>query len=190
MISENRREVLPETIRTERLELRPFSALDGPAIYAYSHDPDWAKFQQTTPASEQEAEGLVRELLYRDRAQQPTWAITRSGRVIGIVGLAFDQEHRSAVLGYGIHKDYRGIGLTAEAVRAVLTHAFSRRDTLDRVTAGTNARNHRSIDLLEKLGFVHESTVRVKEKDELVDGSSYELPRSDWSARPRFLRNR
>ncbi len=177
---------LPEIIRTDRLELRPFSLSDGPAVFAYSQDSDWAEYQQTTPSSEREAERVVAELFLRDWENQPAWAITRSGGVVGLVSLVFSAEHRIALLGYGIHKDHRGLGLTGEAIRAVLTEAFAVHEQLTKVTANTDARNQSSSRLLEKLGFTHEGTLRsggVTAKGELVDGAIYGLLRSEWQVR-------
>jgi RimJ/RimL family protein N-acetyltransferase len=174
---------LPETIRTARLELRPFALSDGPAVFAYSQDSDWAEYQQTIPSSEREAERVVAEMLLRDWASQPAWAIARSGGVVGLVSLVFSAEHRIALLGYGIHKDHRGLGLTGEAIREVLTQAFAAYEQLTKVTANTDARNHSSSRLLEKLGFTHEGTLRsggVTATGELVDGAIYGLLRSEW----------
>ncbi len=177
---------LPETIQTDRLELRPFSLSDGPAVFAYSQDSDWAEYQQTTPSSEREAERVVAEMFLRDWENQPAWAITRSGEVVGLVSLVFEADHRIALLGYGIHKDHRGLGLTGEAIRAVLTEAFAFYRQLSRITANTDARNQSSSRLLEKLGFTHEGTLRsggVTAKGKLADGAIYGLLRSEWQAR-------
>jgi ribosomal-protein-alanine N-acetyltransferase len=179
---------LPGIIRTDRLELRPFSLSDGPAVFAYSHDLDWAEYQQTTPSSEREAEAVVAQMLLRDWEDQPAWAITRSGGVIGLVTLAFTAYHRIALLGYGVHKDHRGLGLTGEAISAVLTEAFVVYERLTRVAANTDTRNHSSTRLLEKLGFTHEGTLRsggVSARGDLVDGAIYGLLRSEWQARCR-----
>ena len=176
---------LRKSIRTDRLELRPFSLSDAPAVYGYSQDPDWRKYQQTTPSSEQEAERVVAEMLLRDWGSQPAWVITRSSEVVGLVTLSFSAEHRMALLGYGIHRQHRGLGLTGEAIRAVLTEAFAAYEHLRRITASTDARNRSSIRLLEKLGFVHEGTLRsggVSAKGELVDGVIFGLLRPEWQA--------
>lgn len=170
-------------MRTDRLELRPFLLSDGPAVFAYSQDPDWEEYQQTTPSSEREADRVVAELFLRDWENRPAWAITRSGQVVGLVSLVFNAEHRIALLGYGIHKDHRGLGLTGEAIRAVLNQAFAVYEQLTRVTANTDARNHSSSRLLDKLGFTREGTLRsggVTAKGELVDGAIYGLLRSEW----------
>lgn len=150
---------LPEFIRTPRLELRPFSLSDGPAVLAYSQDPDWAEYQQTTPSSEREAERVVAKMLLREWDSEPAWAITRSGEVVGLVSLVFEAGHRMALLGYGIHRDHRGRGLTGEAIGAILTEAFTAYPQLRRITANTDARNQSSSRLLEKLGFAREGII-------------------------------
>jgi RimJ/RimL family protein N-acetyltransferase len=122
-------------------------------------------------------------MLLREWEDQPAWAITRSGEVVGLVSLVFSAEHRIALIGYGIHKDHRGLGLTGEAARAVITEAFAVYQQLAKVTANTDARNHSSSRLLEKLGFTREGTVRsggVTANGELVDGAIYGLLRSEW----------
>jgi RimJ/RimL family protein N-acetyltransferase len=179
---------LPESFRTDRVGLRRFSLSDGPAVLAYSQDADWAEYQQTVPSSEREAERAVAQLLLRDWEDQPAWAITRSGEVVGLVSLVFSADHRIALLGYGIHRDHRGQGLTGKAIEAVLTAAFAAYEQLARVTANTDARNRSSSRLLEKLGFTCEGTVRsgaVSAKGELVDGTIYGLLRSEWQMRAR-----
>jgi ribosomal-protein-alanine N-acetyltransferase len=127
-------------------------------------------------------------MFLRDWESQPAWAITRSGEVVGLVSLVFSAENRIALLGYGIHKDHRGLGLTGEAIRAVLSKAFAVHEQLTKVTAQTDARNHSSIRLLEKLGFAREGTLRsggVTAQGELVDGAIYGLLRSEWQVRAR-----
>jgi len=176
---------LPKAIPTKRLELRQFSASDGPAVLAYSQDPDWVEFQQTAPSTEREAERVVAELILRDWTSQPAWAITRAGDVVGVVSLAFSAEHQIALLGFGIHNIHRGLGLTTEAIRAVLSEAFNGYPQLSRVEANTDVRNKGSRRVLEKLGFTHEGTSRsggVTANGRLSDGAIYGLLRSEWQS--------
>ena len=177
---------LPEIIQTERLTLRPFAPTDGPAVLDFSQDEDWAAYQQTVPRTAHEAEQVVTQLRLRDWDDRPVWAVTRAGAVVGLVSLGFEADHRIALLGYGIHRIHRGLGLTGEAVDAVLAEAFAAHPELARITAHTHARNHRSIRLLEKLGFVHEGTLRsggVNAQGELVDGAILGLLRRERRAR-------
>lgn len=65
------------------------------------------------------------DMLRHDWVEQPTFAITLSGVVVGLVALTFSADNQIALLGYGIHREHRGLGLTGEAVSAVLAEAFS-----------------------------------------------------------------
>lgn len=63
-------------------------------------------------------------MISRDREDQPSWAVLLEGRVVGVVSLTFEQNHRISVIGYGIHGDLKGRGISAEASSAVLKCAF------------------------------------------------------------------
>src|SRR5215831_18168724 len=98
--------VLPESVTTARLELRPFAQGDAHDVYEYwNSDPSWARFNRSIPAdfTRTDAERFVAELRARVREDQPSWALVLRGRVVGIVSLSFEQGHRIAVLGYGVH---------------------------------------------------------------------------------------
>jgi len=180
--------LLPETLRTDRLELRPFASSDAAAVFAYSSDAPWAKYQTTPhPYSEAEAERFVADLILRDRSMKPCWAITSDAEVIGIVSLAFDADHRIVVLGYGIQTLHWGKGLVGEAVSVVLDQSFECYPILSKVRAHTDARNGGSIRVLTKLGFSHEGTLRANQfsKGEYVDEAIYGLLRPEWEFRNR-----
>ena len=88
---------------------------------------------------------------------------------------------RSASLGYCLNQAVSGHGYATEAARVLLEWAF---DTLDlnRVQSETDTRNVASARVLEKLGFVHEGTLR---EDCIVNGVVsdswvYGLLRRDW----------
>ena len=67
-------------------------------------------------------------------------------------------------LGYFLHKNARGHGYGAEAVKLIVDFAF-RWLAAKRVWASCDARNERSIRLLERTGFRREGTLL----DECVD---------------------
>lgn len=176
--------LIPDHISTERLLLRPFVAEDAEALHDYSRDPDWSRFQRIpTEFGLGDAKNFLAELLERDRAVRPTWAITRDGGVIGIVSLTFENEQRTAVLGYGVHKKVWGQNMAQEAARAVLKSAFEGHAVLQRVRAHTDSRNLSSIRVLEKLGFTREGTLRSNqfEKGEFVDAVVFGLLRGEFN---------
>lgn len=179
--------VLFSRLETDRLTLRPFVLGDAAAVHTYTtSDPDWHRFQGRVGIdySQEDAWTFLEELIRRDRECSPNWAITVADRVIGIVSLTFEFEHRIAVLGYGIHGEFRGRGLTGDASSAVIDQAFRSYPQLHRVRAHTNAGNAGSIRVLEKLGFQAEGVLRsnVFSKGEFVDDAVFGLLRDEWSS--------
>ena len=68
--------------------------------------------------------------------------------------------HRRAEFGYDMARSFWGRGLATEAARAILAYGFATMD-LHRIQAHTIADNHRSVRLLERLGFTREGTLRA-----------------------------
>lgn len=177
--------MLASHLVTAHLKLRPFTADDAASVHDYStSDADWALFQGSVTAdySLADATEFAAELIRRDRDTQPNWAITIRERVVGIVSLTFEHDHRIAVLGYGIHGEFRGRGLVGEASTAVIDEAFQTYEQLQRIRAHTDARNSGSIRVLEKLGFRAEGVLRsnVFSKGEFVDDAVFGLLRDEW----------
>ena len=175
---------LSDQIQTTRLILRPFCIRDADALFDYSGDVEWGRFQGLAePYTRQEADRFLASLLLRDWKVQPTWAMTMGGTVIGIVSLKFEAECRIAVLGYGVHKKHWGQGLCAEGAGAAIGQAFEKCGPLQRIRAHTDARNSGSIRVLEKLKFKHEGTLRSNGffKGEFVDEAIFGLMRTEWS---------
>ncbi|TDJ40143.1 MAG: N-acetyltransferase [Gammaproteobacteria bacterium] len=178
--------MIPEQLSAERLKLRPFTPADGKSVFDYwNSDADWARFNKSVPDeySEVDAEKFVADLVLRDRESQPNWALVIDGRVSGVVSLTFEQGHRIAVIGYGIHGALRGQGLSGEAVKTVIDGAFRSYSMLQKIRAHTDSRNTGSIRVLEKLGFKREGILRSNQfvKGELTDEAIYGLLRKEWS---------
>ena len=176
------------TLHTARLHLRPFCDADADNLYAlhrnatvlrYWDSPPW-----TDPARADRFLATCRQLA--DDGTGARLAVQRldDGTFLGWCSLSrFDPDHRSASLGYCYDEPAWGHGFATEAARALLGWAF---DTLDlnRVQAETDTRNLASARVLEKLGFVHEGTLR---EDCVVDGDVsdswvYGLLRREWKA--------
>ena len=129
-----------------------------------------------------DAEKFVAELISRDRESQPNWAVILNGKVVGVVSLTFEQSHRIAVIGYGVHGAVRGRGLSGEASKAVVDAAFGSYPGLRKIRAHTNAENVASMRVLEKLDFLREGILRSNQYDkgEFIDEAIYGLLRSEW----------
>ena len=177
--------MLPQSLKTSMLELRPFAENDAGDVYDYwSSDPSWIRFNRSVPAdfTRADAEKFVADLRGRVREDQPSWALVLRGRVVGIVSLSFEQGHRIAVIGYGVHGELRGRGMTREAASAVIAKAFDYYAQLRKIRAHTDARNAGSIRVLEKLGFSCEGILRSNQfvNAEFADEAIYGLLREEW----------
>lgn len=92
------------------------------------------------------------------------WGITLKGedKVIGSCGFyLFNLESSHAETGYELNRAYWRQGIVSEAMTAILTYAFNELD-LARIEAVVDDVNERSKDLLLKLGFTHEGTLRKR----------------------------
>lgn len=170
------------------LSLRPFLSGDDNAVFEYwQSDPGWELYNASVPQnfSLVDAREFVRELCARNRNTSPNWAILHQGRVIGVVSITFEQDHRFAVIGFGIHGDFRGSGLSALAASRVISGAFRRYPELKRVRAHIDAENAPSARVLEKLGFSHEGTLRKNQftKGRFVDEAVFGILRDEWSTK-------
>lgn len=175
---------IPEQITTTRLALRPFGQGDAEDLFEYASNPEYVQFQSgPEDFTRTAADKFLAELLRRDRAVQPAWAITLDAQVVGIVSLTLESEQRVGVLGYGLHRRLWGRGLATEAVRALLDAAFASCPALHRIRAHTNALNLASVTLLTKLGFVREGVLRHNQfrRGVFVDESVFGLLRGEWT---------
>lgn len=112
------------------------------------------------------------------------WAVTLRGRS-GVEGGGdlhqWNRFHRRAEIGYSLARAWWGQGIASEAVRAVLDFGFTRMH-LHRITAMTIADNHRSVRMLERIGFRREGTRREyswEEDGTFHDSAIYGLLESD-----------
>jgi RimJ/RimL family protein N-acetyltransferase len=176
-------------LETERLRLRPFRDADGDELFALMSDADVLRYWDSSPWTDR---ANITRFLDKCRrvSEEGTGARvaieSRSGGTF--LGWAtfgdWDEDFRSASLGYVLKQDAWGHGYATEASEALLAWAFGAFD-LNRVQSEADTRNPASARVLEKLGFVHEGTLR---EDCIVDGVVsdswvYGLLRRDWDAR-------
>ena len=173
----------PIELRTERLLLRPFSLSDIDAVLEYASDPEWATYYRG-PYDRGQAEYVVAQAVLTSRDKGAAFAVVYDGRVIGLISLTVDpeDEDRKAELGYDVARDVWGRGIALEAASAVCDWGF-RQYKLATVYAWADARNRRSLRVMEKLGMTREGIFRSDEPDRgaRVDGVRYSMLRSDWS---------
>ncbi len=111
-----------------------------------------------------------------------------SGDFVGVVNLnnIIRGVFQNAFLGYYAFVPYAGKGLMFEGMQLVLDHAF-RKLGLHRVEANIQPRNHTSLALAKKCGFVHEGFSRryLKICGRWQDHARWALLAEDYFERPR-----
>jgi RimJ/RimL family protein N-acetyltransferase len=176
-----------------RLILRRFRAEDIATFVRYRADPAVARFQSWENFSE--ADGL--EFLAAMNRQHPDtpgeWfqfavELAATGAMIGDCALhALSESPREVEIGFTLAPEFQGHGYATEAVARILDYVFGPL-TKERAIAITDVRNAPSIAVLERLGFMQDTTPRepVLFKREPCEEYLYGLRRELWSAnRPR-----
>jgi RimJ/RimL family protein N-acetyltransferase len=181
-------------VRTERLTLRPATAADVDATWAYRRLPEVGEWLTQAPSDRDEfAAGFL----------QPEWlastlVVELDGTVIGDLMLRIGEpwaqaevadqaKGTQAELGWVLAPSYVGRGYATEAVTALLRVCFDDLG-LRRVTAACFADNEASWRLMERVGMRKEEHTR---RDSLhrtrgwLDGMGWGLLAEDWRARAR-----
>ena len=177
--------MLPETITTARLELRPLRFEDVDDALAYANDEEWSRHLLGVPYPYQRSDAiafLARQAL-ADRAVHPAWALVHDGRMIGGINIRFYHGHAVADMGWSVARRLWGRGLATEAARVVVDQAFGAISGLMRVGAVADSRNLASVRVMEKIGMRKEGMRRKcrLSRGELIDEVSYALLREEWS---------
>ena len=151
-----------ETMRTERLLLRPYRAEDADAVFAACQDPEIQRWTQVPVpyAAEHAAEfvGAVAPQTWADGGALFAVEPLDGGPLVGSIGL-FPPSDGVGEAGYWTVPGQRGRGLTGEALR-VLTDWALGVVGLHRVELLVDPANSGSRRVAESAGFVAEGTIR------------------------------
>ena len=174
------------TLRTPRLLLRPVDDADADDLLAMHADPEvmryWDAPRWTEPDRARRFIGSCRQVEEDGTGARLVIERAADGTFLGWCALTgWNEEYRSASLGYCSTQAAWGHGYMTEAAGGLLRWAY---DTLDlnRVQSETDTRNLASARVLDKLGFVLEGTLR---EDCVVDGDVsdswvFGLLRREW----------
>jgi [ribosomal protein S5]-alanine N-acetyltransferase len=162
--------LIQETIRTERLILRPFALTDAPQVKALAGD---RRIYETT---------LCVPYSYEDGVAE-SWIATHqrcfyeglgvvfaiclsSGPLIGAASLSRVGSFNRAELGYWIGTAFWNRGYCTEAADALIAYGFQNL-ALHKISARHFVGNRSSGRVLEKVGMIHEGALR---DDVMKDG--------------------
>lgn len=154
-------------LETERLALRRFAVNDDAFILELLNDPAWLRFigdkgvKTLADARDYLLKGPID--MY-ERYGFGAYLVVRGADTapMGLCGLIKRDALPDVDLGFAFLPPYRGMGYAYEAASAVMAYgrkAFG----LNRIVAITSPENVVSARLLERLGFVFESVIRLGE---------------------------
>ena len=175
-----------QRLETERLILRRFVIEDSDAMYE-----NWASDEEVTRyltwpthASREISEQVIQEWVnsYADESSYH-WAIVLkdTGKAIGSMSVVLMNEDVSMMqVGYCVGRAWWGIGITSEALKAVMDYLFDVVD-VNRIEAKHDPRNPNSGRVMRKCGMKYEGTLRgsARNNQGICDASYYALLKSE-----------
>ncbi len=172
-----------DTVKTERLVLRPLRASDAGPITLYASDERVARMTISIPHPfpPGTAEAFI-EGSHSGRRGEDVWAIdaTASGgeELIGVIGY----QPGPGELGYWVGPPYWNAGYATEAVLALVAHLFEAR-ALERIDAHVFADNAASATVLTKAGFhaLGRADAFSIARGEVVTQRVFRLERAAWA---------
>lgn len=144
--------------------MRPLRKTDIPSLVKNANHKSVAKYTLVPhPYTAKDAEAFIelsRKLAKEKKSQQFAIISHETGEVAGMMGLnRINHQYRRVEIGYWIGVDYRGKGLTTEALELVVKYSFKNLKAL-RAHAFVDPKNIPSIKVLEKAGFVREGLLK------------------------------
>ena len=173
-------------LTTERLLLRPFTLNDAPDLHRLVGEPEIADTTLNIPHPYEE--GMAEEWISThperfDSGKGVNLAITlrADGRLTGAIGLDINERFNRAEMGYWVSVPQWNKGICTEAAIEILRYAFEDLH-LNRVQATHLSRNPASGRVMQKIGMLHEGTLRqyVKKSDVYEDLEMYSMLREEW----------
>ncbi len=151
-----------------QVALRRLAPEDLAAFQTYRQDPELGRYQGWSPLPDAEARVFLAQM-HTARLPTGVWfqfgiADAESLQLIGDIGLLLSADGSSAEIGYTLSRSAQGRGLATLAVREAVALVFEC-SAVSQVLATTDARNHPSIRLLERIGMQ-----RVEDRNTMFRG--------------------
>lgn len=177
-----------DTIRTERLLLRPWRMEDAEDLYEYAKDPEVGKNAGWKPHDDLEESRKIIKMFTDPEKPGVLFAIEdkESGKVIGSLGIEEDGRRPGVKgafsLGYALSHDFWGRGLMTEAVSVAIDYAFQICNA-GIFTVTHYPFNQRSRRVIEKTGFHYEGLLRqssCRYDGTVLDLCCYSITREEY----------
>lgn len=146
-------------LKTERLILRPWKNSDLDDLYEYAKVDGVGQMAGWMPHKSKEESSKILSMFIEGKE---TFALEYNGKVIGSIGIEqYDEDvirefinKKGREIGYVLSKEYWGMGLMPEAVKAVIDYCFNEVG-LDLLICCHFIDNNQSKRVQEKCGFKH-----------------------------------
>lgn len=172
-------------IKSPRLLLRKMSIPDTKELFEIWSDSEVTKHMNienfTHMDQVKEMVQLFEKLSENNEAIRYTIIELESNKIIGTCGFNYVDFNNSKVeISYDLHKSYWGQGYAKEAITHLIQYAFDDLG-INRIEAKIEPENTYSIQLIEKLNFTYEGTLRQSErsKGRYIDLKIYSKLASD-----------
>lgn len=180
-----------ERLTSPRLILRRFRADDLDSFVAYRADPEVARFQSWENFTTGDGCRFIDEMATLHPDMPGQWfqiaiELKATGEMIGDCAQHTLADARGEVeIGFTLAPAFHGHGYAAEATACLLDYVFGALGKR-RTVALTDARNIRSIAVLERLRFVRDATPRepVEFKGEVCREHLYVMQYNQWRTNP------
>lgn len=177
-----------ESIRTERLLLRPVRPTDAPALAERRSNPEVASLQSwTVPYPLEKAEHLIAEVAEMDGPVTDTWwmltiADLADTTILGDLAIHPTWDGRTIEIGYTLASSAWGQGSAREAVAGLVARLFAD-ERVTRLQAMMHPDNVASAQVVERCGFVFEGRTLLSYwvGDDNTDDLIYGLTRDQWT---------
>ena len=176
-----------QTIETSRLILRRATPEDAePMFRNWASDPDVTKYLTWPAHGSPEISRMVAESWIRDYEKPDfyQWMIVLKeiGEPIGSISVVDGNDWvEKAEIGYCIGRDWWHMGITSEALGAVIAFLFEEAG-MNRIEAGHDVANPNSGAVMKKCGMRFEGISRAggRNNQGICDMAHYAILRSEW----------
>jgi ribosomal-protein-alanine N-acetyltransferase len=146
-------------LTTERLNLRQVKIQDDSEVFALRSDKRVNEFlDRLTPVTIDDARKFIEKINDQiSKNEVIYWGITlrNDNKLVGTICYwNISKESCRADIGYELHPDFQGKGIMQEAIIRIIDYGFET-IKLKVIEADLDADNFKSINLLEKNGFVY-----------------------------------
>ena len=174
-------------LSTSRFHLRQIQPSDAEAVFQIKSDPEVTHcYGREAHRSLQETQAWIQRIqdTYAQR-DGIMWAITFKTRDFPVGSCNYwplDPESHCAEIGYELNRTAWSQGIMSEVLPIIISYGFKELG-LNRIEANPLGKNTRSSNVLVKLGFTHEGTLRqrVLFRDSYEDQMCFSLLKNEWT---------